>query len=830
MRNLHFIRRQLAASAHQSALFVLCVALSLVTLVSLGGFSRSVHSSLLRDSRELHAADIIVHSHAQLSQPLLKKVSALEKGRALESARWYEFYSVVRSANTGASLLSNLKVVEPGYPWYGTVVLASGRPFREVLAPGSIVVEQALLDRLRVKIGDRLRIGSAAFVIRDVVLREPDKPVNIFSLGPRVFIAARDLAALHLLGPGSRVNYTLVVKVADDDRLDRIAGELTAAALPGRERVETYRTAGSGIKRFFDNFLVFLNLIGVFTLLLAGIGIQSSLTAFLREQERTIAVMKALGARSAFIISNYLAAVFALGFLGTGLGLAGSVVLERSFPFLFQGLLPATLTLEITPAAVLEGLVLGLVVVLLFTLLPLLRLKEVKPRAIFTNEELPAQNRHSRTAVGLAVVFFLALVLVRVREVKTGLYYALGVVALISVAFLLTEALLRTIRNRRTGNLVLRQAMKGLFRPRNATRSIIVTLTAALAVIFSISLVEKNLDATFVRSYPPDSPNVFFIDIQPGQRQEFAKALAAPAIFYPVVRGTIAEINGEKIRPEEEHRKRGDNLGREFSLTHRETLLDDERIVKGASLFDETWTGPQVSVLDAVLEMHDLNVGDTILFRVQGLPVEARVASIRGRTRASLQPFFYFVFPDEVLQEAPQALFTALRLDKESIAPLQNRIVERFPNVSVIDVTETIAVFAGIMSRLSTIVNFFTLFSVLAGLLIIVSSTLATRHTRVRESVYFTILGARGRFVRSVFGVESLIIGLASGLFAAAISEATAWVICRFTLEIAYTSFAGHMLLLVCTTSLLVVVVALVSSLPALRKRPAAFLREQAEE
>ena len=169
-----------------------------------------------------------------------------------------------------------------------------------------------------------------------MVLLEPDRPVNFFSLGPRVFIPGSDLASLDLVGKGSRVNYTILVKVMDQKDLDRIAVRLKAASLPDRERVETYRTADSGVKRFFDNFLFFLNLIGIFTLLLAGIGIQSSLTAFLKEQERTIAVMKAVGAGSPFIIRNYFALVSVLGLIGTLIGLGASFLLERLLPGLFQ--------------------------------------------------------------------------------------------------------------------------------------------------------------------------------------------------------------------------------------------------------------------------------------------------------------------------------------------------------------------------------------------------------------------------------------------------------------------------------------------------------------
>ena len=830
MRKIPLVRRQLTGSLHQAAIFVLCVVLSLVTLVSLSGFSRSVHSSFLKDARALHAADIIIHSHSPLSTPLLRELSGLEKQQVAASARIHEFYSIVRTLRGDASLLSNLKIADPGYPFYGNVQLASGKQLKEVLTRGSLVVEQALLDRLHLKIGDRVKIGIGAFTIRDVVLLEPDRPVNFFSLGPRVFIPGSDLASLDLVGRGSRVNYTILVKVMDQKDLDSIALRLKAASLPDRERVETYRTAESGVKRFFDNFLFFLNLIGIFTLLLAGIGIQSSLTAFLKEQERTIAVMKAVGAGSPYIIRNYFALVSILGLIGTLIGLGASFLLERLLPGLFQGLLPANIELAVSGAAVAEGVFLGFVVVVLFTILPLLRLKEVRPRAIFGKAEQEGRSRHTWILVGAIAAFFSLIVLWRLKEVKTGIYFVVGVAALIAVSLAAAGAILRLLRTFRPRNLVLRQALKGLFRPRNATRAIMVTLSASLAVIFSITLVEKNLDATFVSSYPPDSPNVFLIDIQPAQKKAFAQELGTRAIFYPLVRGTVTAINDVKIDREREHQKRGDNLGREFNLTYRDTLLDDERITAGSSLYQKDWQGPQVSVLDTVLKMQDMKLGDRITFRIQGIPIESRISSIRTRTRASLQPFFYFVFPAEILQDAPQTLFTALRIEKERISPLQNRVVAAFPNVSVIDVTATITAFSKIMARLSTIVNFFTLFSVVAGILIIISSVFATRYTRIQEAVFYTILGARGQFVLEVFAVEGLLIGLASAISALALAQTTGWIVCTYALDVAYQPFTGASLLMALVTMVMVVAVGLGAAVPILRHKPAAFLREQAEE
>jgi len=831
MRKLRLLISQIRSSQRQSIVFVLCVALSVVTLVTLGSFTRNVHSSLLRDARTLHAADIIIKSHSPFATPLVQAVAGLERHKEIESAHTCEFYSVVRTSSTDASLLSNLKIVDPGYPFYGTVELSSGRLFREVLTSGNVIVEQQLLDRLQLRVGDRLHIGSSTLTIRDVLVTEPDRPVNLFALGPRVFIAAADLPALKLVGTGSRVHYSILAKVRDQQSIDRLAAELAQAALPNRERVETYLTAGSGIKRFFDNLLFFLNLIGIFTLLLAGIGIQSTLTALLKEQERTIAIMKAVGARSGFIIRHYGALTLTLGMVGTLCGLAVSFLLQTILPGLFRGLLPTNVGLSISGSAVAEGLILGLVVVFIFTCLPIYRLRELKPRAIFARDDQAVlRSRPTWFTVAATLLFLFVMVLWRIREVKTGLYFVLGVTALVLISLLCAELITLLLKTVTPKNLILRLALRGLFRPGNATRSTIVTLTASLAVIFCITLVEKNLNSSFIQSFPPTAPNLFFIDIQPGQKDAFISALGRDTLLYPIVRGTVISVNGVVVNQEQERRKREDNLGREFNLTYHEELLEDERIVSGSSLFRMDWPGLQVSVLDTVLKMRTMKIGDTITFRIQGIPMEARISSIRTSNKGTLRPFFYFVFPGQALRDAPQTLFAAVRIEKESIAALQNRVVTSLPNVTVINMAETAQVFAGIMAKLSTIIRFFTFFSVVAGVLIIISSIFATRYARIREAVYVTVLGARRRFVVSIFAVENVCLGMVSAMSALLLAQTGSWGICRFALDLRYQFFAGLSLLMVLAVVLLIVAIGLGLSLSVLRVKPVLFLREQTDE
>jgi len=834
MLHFRFIFRQIRSSNKQALIFVLCVALSLLTLVSLGGFSRSVRTSMLKDARQLHAADIIIHSHYPLSPGLEAEVKNFKKKGLAAAALVHEFYSMASNPTGEKSVLSHLKVVEDGYPFYGKVELASGRPFTEVLTRGTIIVEQPLLERLDARLGDRLQIGSAELTIADTLISEPDRPVSFFSFGPRIFIAAADLDRLDLIRMGSRIHYNYLLKVHDPGLVDVLATELAAVADDRQERVNTFENAESGVKRFFENFLFFLNLIGIFTLLLSGIGIQTALHALLRDSEFTIGIMKAMGATNRFICSHFIIMIMLLGTFGTLLGLTVSFLLQLYFPTLFAGILPASVKLMISWSAVFEGLLLGTVVVGLFSFMPLRQVRNLKPAVIFRKESTTARKGFDYYgAISIIFCFFVGLTIWQLEDVATGIYFVLGLFGLLGLTAIITQILLRTMRRNPPHALVMRQAFRGLFRPRNVTRSIIITLSASLAVIFSIFLIEQNLQATYIQSYPPDLPNAYFLDIQTSQLQDFSDILGTQAQFYPIVRARLTAINDRPIDRDAERQRKRDNLSREFNLTYRDFLLEDEKLLEGDSFFgNQTEQLRQrgevpVSVLDTVAEIGDIKIGDLLVFKVQSIPVRARVTSMRTRTESQVRPYFYFVFQEETLKAAPQTIFSAVKIDRATLTRIQKRLADELPNISVIDIAKTIEVLARIMHKLSAIVQFFTSFSIIAGLLIIISSIFATRLARIREAVYYKILGARAGFVLQVFTLENLVVAMICGMLAALIAQTGSWLVCSRVFAISYDPRPGSTLIMITITTLLVIGVGTGASLSILRQKPAGFLRDE---
>ena len=830
MLHKRFIISELVRTKKQSLIFIMCVILSIITLVALDGFSESVNRSIIRDAKVQHGGDIIIRSNFPFSKKLAERILSLEKSRQVRTAKTYRFHSVVRTQNSETSLLADIKVVDNAYPLYGNVMLASGRDFGTVLKKGKVVVEKGVLDRLGMNIGDRLYIGKALLLIEDVVNIEPDRPVSFLTFGPRIFVSVSDMDGLGLVTKGSRVKYNCFVKTGKEKLTGLLTTELKALAIEGQERVEAARNMKSRVKRFLDNLIFFLSMIGIFTLLLAGIGIWSSLTAWLKEREETIAIIKTLGGSSRFIISHYLVIAFMLGLVGIIMGIPTGFILQQFLPGLFKGLLPDNIEMIIPTGAALKGLMIGGIVVGLFTFIPLDGLKDIRPVAIFKKESWGTKRGPAFYVIGIIIFFFFSgLVLWEIEEMKIGAFFTIGIIILIVITALLTRFVLGLLKRLSVKSLVVRQAQKGLFRPKNSTGPIIITLTASLAFILSIFLVEQNLDAAFVQSYPEDSPNVFIMDIQPSQKGEVSKHLGGDTVFYPVIRGRVLSINKKTVNVEAERKKKSDNLARVFNLTYRDHLLEDEVIIKGRRMFRDDFDSLQVSVLDHVQEFTDIDIGDIIMFNIQGVKLKATVTSIRSRTRETIKPFFYFVFPEETLNEAPQIIFSALSMPKADVPHFRSRIAGLFPNISIVDITETISRFSTIMHRLSLIVRFFTLFSIVAGILIVISSILATRSARIREAVYYKILGATSGFVLRVFALESLMIGVISGFIAIIISQAGSWIICTTRLDISYKPFIVQSISMAVGITLLVVIVGLVTSISILKQKPVFFLKENAE-
>ncbi len=538
--------------------------------------------------------------------------------------------------------------------------------------------------------------------------------------------------------------------------------------------------------------------------------------------------MKTLGARNRYILRHYLLIVLVLGLAGSVLGFAAGVAAQYLLAWMLQSYLPPDTPMQISLRGTLEGILLGVVVVILFSSVPLYRLRQMRPLMIFRRDKKTVAHRTFYYLYGAVLLLFIfGLVMWHMQELRYGLYVTGAIAGLVVLAALGAHLWLFALKRLPVKTLIICQAFKGLFRKDNASRSIMLTLTTSLSIILGIHLIESNLFSTYIRSFPPDTPNFYLIDIQPSQKTDLGALIGQDHPYYPIVRARVTHVNGQPIDRARERRRRGDNLSRVFNLTYRGHLLADERIIKGSGLFRPDWRQPQVSIMDTIAERHPMDVGDTIRFNIQGVPLQARIASIRTRENASLSPFFYFVFQEKTLKDAPQTLFTALRVPTERIGALQTQVVNRFPNIGAINVSATVRVFGDMMQQLSRVVRLFSILSMAAGCLILISAVFATRAERMAESVYYKVMGADTFFVFKVFSMENALLGLLSGLAALGLAQAGAFAICSRVFTIEYRLFPASCLLIVTVATSLIMVVGGLGSLAILKQRPVTYLRQQ---
>ncbi|MDR3088757.1 MAG: hypothetical protein LBU39_02950 [Desulfobulbaceae bacterium] len=833
-RRISFILRELRASGRQALVLFCCVVLAVASLALVNSFQTDVAKLLRGDARALHGGDLLIDSHYPFSAALERAVTALTTAKGARLCRLWHLNSLIRKDDR--SVLCQLKVVEADYPLYGEVRLQSGRTLAAALRPGSVIVAPELLSRLNLRLGDRVRLGEADLEIADVLLGESSRPVELFRMGPPVIAAAADLAAMNLVREGSRVQYEIAVALPPGLDPEHEAEVLRTVVAGGSERVETAATARSGVKRFFDNLLFFLSLAALATLLLSGIGVHSSTTALLRERQISIAICKALGADLAFLFGHYLGLIALVAVAGCLTATLMAALAKPGFGLLFPGVLPTEHLGSLGSVAAASAAAFGFAAALLFALGPLASIAEIKPMLLLRRQtpDGAALQRTLGKALVMAPVALLVAILVigRMEDTRTGLYFLCGMTALSAVAFAFADLFLRLAARLSPRSLTLRLALRGLSRPGNASRSVMTTLATALALLFTMFLLRHNLEGNYIASFPPDAPNVFVLNIQKDECERFQKLITIPCRLYPVIRGRLKAINGKAVVARNDGKPAMDTLAREFNLTYNDSLLPDEHIIAGKALFKHNASGQtplQVSILDTVRDLGDMKIGDILTFSIHGLPLTAPVTSIRARDHSGPSPFFYFVLPPQYLRDAPWNAFAAIKLPPAQVAALQNLLASEMPHLSVLNLGELAAEMGRVTAKFVRLVNFFAALSIVAGILILWGSLLATRLSRLAEAVYYRVMGASKWFILRIFLVENLILGLASALVAVLIAQPAAWLVCRHGLNLSYQPFWSASLTLIALTALLVGLAVLPGRFGA-RLNIANSLKEQSEE
>ena len=835
--------RETRASMHRLFFFFICIAVGVAAIVTLRSVIQSVRGVFGSEAKALIAADVLISTSRDWTPEVRRTIDRrLADAGGGERTEMIETPTMVRPADRTKAVakMAELRAVQSGFPLYGSIDLQGGQTYAPaLLADHGVLVRPELLTAIGVAVGEQIAIGKSTFTIRGLIAKEPGRGMGEFSLGPRLIIAYDDLAATGLLGFGSRARRMILVKLPEE-RVEALVKKLQQEFKDEFINTRSFRSTEDQVGRDFDRAENYLSLVGLIIVILGGIAVSSVTRVFILQKIRSIAVLKCLGARSGQIIAVYILQVMTLGLAGSLLGVAMARGVIASIPWLLGSStsILAQAHYGVTWSAAVQGTGIGVLVSLLFSVVPLLQVRFIKPSLLLRDETV----RRPRDWTGMAVIVAVSAALValtawQAASLKVGVVVCAGFAGLAVIlhfAGLGLIALIAPLANSRS--FPLRHAVLHLSRPGNQTRVILLAVGLGAFFIVGVRSMQASLLSEFSMQVAADSPDMFLLDVQKGQAdgmREFLgdKAHGAGAFqLIPVLRARVVGVSGKRTNLETVEAVRAlGSLAREYTITYRDHLESNEHVRSGAF-----WNGPspdaEVSIEEGIHERFRIDVGDTIRFDVLGRTIAARVTSVRNvEWRESRNGGFMFVFRPGPLDAAPQTFVAPLRGPDgvEARARFQHDLVERFPNVSVIDFHDVLETVRDVMSKVTlaiTVVGGLVLFS---GGLILVGAVAMTKFQRVYEAAVFKTLGANTRTIARMLLFEYGVLGSLAGLIGSLGAVVLTWGVSKYALEIPWKVFVGEHIAGVVLTALLVGIVGVVSSLDVLRNKPLATLRAE---
>lgn len=830
--------RDSRASRRRLALFSCSIVLGIAALTAIGSLGTNLERAIQEQSKSLLGADLVVNSR----QPFDAQEDALFREMGGEQSREVNFSSMVYFASTEGTRLVQVRALEPGFPFYGALETDPPAAANEFRKGGGALVEESLLTQFGAKVGEELRIGKLTLRIAGRLKKVPGESVAFATIAPRVYIPMSDLPRAELLGEGSLVRYRIYFKLDPNVDAEQLVRRHRPRLEEYRLNTDTVNERQRELGRSLERMYHFLNLVGFIALLLGGVGVASAIHVHVKQKLGTVAVLRCLGGTVAQTFAVYLGQGMALGTLGALAGAGLGLLIQSVLPRVLSDFIPFTFEFRTSWLAVGKAVGIGFAICLLFALMPLLAVRRVSPLTAIRVAFEPVTRRDPlRWVVGLllaAGVVWFALAQARDWRIGLGFAAALGIgFALLAAT---ARALMFLVRRVSLAGLpfTIRQGLANLHRPNNRTLLLILSLGLGTFLIVSLFLVQQNLLTQLVSSEGHQVANAVLFDIQPDQREPLEKlvrSLGVPILDEaPIITMRVRSVKGETVEALLKDRGRRMPrwaLRREYRSTYNDRLRDGEKLIAG------TWHAQATNQNEAIpvsLEQgiaRDLQVGlgDELEFNVQGVPIKTRVASLREVNWRRVQPNFFVVFPRGVLESAPamHVLVTRVRSSDES-ARLQREVVKAFPNVSAIDLSLILQTLDSILSKISFVIRFMAMFTVVTGLLVLAGALLTGRYQRVQESVLLRTLGASRQQIFRILLVEYFVLGLLAALTGVILALLGAWALAAFVFKMNYAPALLPLMIALVGLPLLTVLIGLLMNRGVVSQPPLVILRAAA--
>jgi putative ABC transport system permease protein len=763
-----------------------CVIIAVASVVSVSTFRENVATGTREQSKALLGADLAIEGR----EPFAPEAETLIRSIGGEQSREIGFSSMAFFPESGASRLVQVRALAGEYPYYGKLETDPPIGREQIRAGPYALADETMMLQLNVRVGDTVRIGEQEFRIAGKLVKIPGESLAFSLIQPRVYIPLAELDRTPLLQKGSLVRYRVFFKLPAATDVDQLVQRISPQLEQLRLRVDTVKRRASAISGNIENLSRYLALAVFIAVLLASIGVASGVHVYTKEKSSVIAVLRCIGAKPAETVWLYVIQVFMVAFAGSLLGAALGLGLQILLPVALEDFLPVTVPIAVVPGAVISGAGVGLGIALLFALLPLLSLRNISPLLAlrFSYEE----HRRTRDPVRIGILLLIVLVIFAFAQVATGrILHAFWFTGAVLAAFALIAGIARAaaaiVRKTATDLLPFswRQGVANLHRPNNQTTAVMLAVGLATFLLVTLYNAQSMLLTQAAERGAKGEPNLVLFDVQSDQRAAIQNVLRAFEVpLYeevPVVTMRLAAIKGRSVADLRADPNRPVSLWalrREYRSTYRSRLGAGEQLIAGTWIAKAAVDGQPVpvSLEKGIAETLRVELGDRLEFDVQGVTLPAEVASIRAVEWQRVRPNFFVIFPEGVLEQAPQFYAFVTRVESSDLsARLQRAVVEQFPNVSMIDLTLVLNTLDAILGRITDAVRFVALFTILAALFVLAAAILSRRSQRIKESILLRMLGARRRQILNIIAVEYLLLGAISCVTGAVLGTLSSW-------------------------------------------------------
>jgi putative ABC transport system permease protein len=816
-------------------LFISSIIFGIAALVAIYSFGFNVKNDVDNQAAGLIGADLTISSTKPADASMLPLLKTLGDRRSQER----NFASMIYFPKTSGTRLVQVRALEGAFPYYGsleTTPVAAGLDFRN---GKKALVDQTLMLQFNAKVNDSIKVGNVTFLIAGILNKAPGQTGIASGIAPIVYIPLQYLPQTGLDQKGSRINYNYYYKYDHKVNISKLVTGIEPKLEKANMNYDTVDTRKENTGRSFEDLTRFLSLVGFIALLLGCVGVASAIHIYIREKIASIAIMRCLGVRASQAFLIYLIQILVIGFIGAVIGSALGSVIQHLMPVVFKDWLPITVSTDISWLAIGQGILLGVIISVLFALLPLIAIRNISPlntlRLSYDNINLLGDPLRW-LVYALIIGFIFLFTFFQLDSWLASVFFTIGILFAFLLLTVVATILMRLARLvlRNSWSYLLRQGFANLYRPNNQTIILMVSIGLSTAFICTLFFIQSMLVKQVSLSGTTNSANMILFDIQNSQKgplEQLTVNNRLPVISQvPVVTMRLEKVNGKtaiQVKKDTTIKVSPRAFVNEYRATYRDTLTPTEKIMDGK------WQGTvgnaaevPVSVEDRFAKHNHLKLGDHLLFNVQGSPVAAVIASTRSVNWNKMQTNFLIVFPKGVLEDAPQFYAMLTRVpSKKASALYQQAVVRTFPNISIIDLGQILSVLDDLLDKLGDIIKFMSAFSIVTGIVVLIASVRISKYQRIQESVLLRTMGASRGQILTITALEYFFLGALSALTGTLIAFAGSWMLAKFRFEIPFNADILPAAGIFFAITALTVTIGLLNSRGILNKPPLEILR-----